>query len=56
MPNNKKDILQKKKVFNSSLRTSTILAFEHDCMVNDVSPNDVLESLILEYLRKPEKK
>lgn len=48
----KKPSLYKKKPFNRSIRAGLILAFEHQCLLDNVDINDMTEVLIESYLEQ----
>lgn len=48
----KKPILERKKPFNISIRAGLILSFKEQCLFDDVNHNDLIESLMEDYLQK----
>lgn len=50
MPNNKVDSLEKKRPYNLSIRSATILGFDTHCAEYSFDKNALIESFIEEYL------
>tara|TARA_R110000851_G_scaffold296295_1_gene451401 strand:+ start:199 stop:417 length:219 start_codon:yes stop_codon:yes gene_type:complete len=49
MPNNKKNVLDKKKPYNLSIKASVIVLLEQTCIDLGVDKNTIAESLFLEF-------
>tara|TARA_R110000772_G_C13148303_1_gene424750 strand:+ start:49 stop:216 length:168 start_codon:yes stop_codon:yes gene_type:complete len=50
MPSKKVDSLEKKKPYNLSIRTATVLAFDSHCADYAFNKNTLIESFMEEYL------